>query len=755
MTFFGMYTRERTTDERELEYDVYDPVNPTSNNTFVIDSYVEGLYDSAQAITVDGFYTNAVQEDASIITKYVTVITNAPVYQDWMLGDEKVYTQEVTLVAQRNKERVYQSVPLEYLNQPGAEYEVKLLSVNSLEPGINLVSRTAIPRVASSPNIANSTFALIMKNGSGWQNSGETQFYTSGTPIQGTTTYLSDYSGNAPYIDLFLYNSINITQSQDCGYANIVFEVTKTTGGDAALGTKFKIALSVNIQTIGEIIDGEFETVSALTEGRNFGLITENEIFITDRSSMTAFFDMYPLGTIADDDYRVLSSTCQLPIGTQLTMVDYGEDENNPKVYYYEVNELKAKETETERYIYNFSDFRLISSTQASTTAYYTNNNRAYQNSGFEEYKILIDFKNATITDELLEQNIRFELRDSEGYMKNYEILPTQFNIYTNEKRSNLSLNVTKDLANIYDMIDSGELNFTVKSIMTTQSVSITSTIVDEDGNETQETVVHPIEDTYYHNKKLGMAISIYDSEGNKLPYEKVRGVYYVVDGQEYYPDITGTARWYLADNVVTVEKNVKMCIKGGLIESGTYTVRVENFASEDGKYFGAAGDNTDNTITINMIDLTHGLEVNIEDEDRVIDYETGNTYQGTPDMNISIKASDVVENTNIRVTLYKRDVTYTEGADNTLEYTDITYTQVNLANYVSNTLTSSGNINEYIVTDTVEEETNIDWLLTLKQNLPTGGYKLRFSIYSGDNYLGDVERHFVVTELLEIQETP
>ncbi|MBQ8043110.1 MAG: hypothetical protein IJ272_03040 [Clostridia bacterium] len=748
MTFFGMYTHDRTTGEKK--YDVYDPVNPTSNNTFVIDSYVEGKYDTDQAITVDGFYTNAVQADSSIITKYVTVITAEPVYQDWMLGDEKVYTQEVTLVAQRNKERVYQSVPLEYLTQQGAEYEVKLFSVNSLEPDINLVSRTSIPRVASSSDIANTTFALTMKNGSGWQNSGETQFYTSGTPIQGTTIYLSDYSGNAPYIDLYLYNSINITQTKDCGYANIVFEVTKTTNGDASEGTKFKIALSVNIQTIGEIIEGEFQTAAAITEGRNFGLITENEIFITDRSSMTAFFDMYPLGTIADDDYRVLSSTCQLPIGTQLTMVDYGEDEYNPKVYYYEVDELKAEETETGRYVYNFSDFRLISSKEESTSAYYANNNAEYQKSGFEEYKILIDFKNATITEELLEQNIRFELRDSEGYMKNYEILPTQFNIYTEEKRSDLTLNVTKDTANVYDMIETGELKFTVKSIMTTQSVSITSTIVDEEGNETQETVIHPIEDTYYYQKKLGMAISLYDSEGNKVPYEKLRGVYYVVDGQEYYPDLTGTARWYLADNVVTVEKQVKMYIEGGLLESGTYTVRVENFASEDGKYFGAAGDNTDNTIEINMIDLSHGLEVEIQDGDRVIDSETGKTHHGTNEMNISVKASDVVFNTNIRVKLYKRDITYEADASDNLSYADVTYTQVDLANYVSNTLTSSGNTGEYIVSNAVTEQTLINFNLNLKTNLATGGYKLQFNIYSGDNLLGTVERHFVVTNLLE-----
>ena len=757
MTFFGMYTRDRSNGN--LKYDVYDPTNPTSSKTFIISSYIEGKYDPTQAITVDGFYTNALEdedvENSPIITRYINVITAEPVYQDWVLG-EKVYTQEVTMIAQRNKERVYQSIPLESLNQVGAEYEVKLFSVNSFEPDIELVSRTQIPRVAATPEIANTTFALTMKNGSGWQNEGETQFYTSGNPIQGTTTYISDYSGNAPYIDFYLYNSINITETKDCGFANLVFVVRKTTNGDASEGTLFKVAVSINIQTIGEIIEGEFQTDSRITDGKNFGLFSENEIFITDRSSMTTYFNMYPLGTYDDTEYRVLSSTCQLPIGTQITMVDYGEDENYPKVYYYEVTNLVEAEQETGRYIYNFSDFILMSSiTQEEgataaedEAAHFQNNNLAYSASGFEEYKILIDFKNATITQDLLEQNIRFELRDSNNIMKNYEILPTQFNIYA-DKRSDLSLQVTKDTANVYDIIESGNLTFTIKSIMTTQSVSV-STVVDD----IEETIVYPIEDTYFDEKKLGMAISLYDQEGNKLPYEKVRGIYYVVDGQEYYPDLTGTARWYLADNIVTVEKTVKMYIEGGLLESGAYQVRIENFASDNGTYFGISGDNQDNT-TINIIDLDHGLKVEITDEDRLVDAETGKTFEGDTQMNIGVTASDIVANTNIRVSLYKRDITYNED----LSYAGVSYTLVDLANYVSDTLEkpedislNSSNSHEYIVTNAVTEQTLINYMLNLNNNLLTGGYKLQFSIYSGDNCLGTVDRHFVVTDLVTIE---
>jgi hypothetical protein len=323
-------------------------------------------------------------------------------------------------------------------------------------------------------------------------------------------------------------------------------------------------------------------------------------------------------------------------------MVDYGEDENYPKVYYYQVKEGDGiYEEETERYIYNFTEFILMSSltegedvtVEEAEAAHFKNNNLAYSNSGYEEYKILLDFKNATITEDLLEQNIRFELRDSSGTMKNYEILATQFNIYA-DKRSELSLEVDKAASNSYKIIDNGRLTFTVKSIMTTQSVSITTTMTDENGNTATETIMRQIDDTYFDEKKLGMAISLYDSEGNKIPYEDMKGIYYVVDGKEYYPDLTGTARWYLADNVVTVEKTIKMYIEGGLLESGQYQIRIENFASDNGMYYGAEGENVDNT-TIKIIDLEHGLKVDIADEDRLIDAETGKTFEGDTEMNI------------------------------------------------------------------------------------------------------------------------
>ena len=89
-----------------------------SNGTFILSSYVEGDYDETQAITVDGFYTNALEDPnnlrSNIITRYIDVIASEPVYQDWMIS-EKVYTQEVTMVAQRNKDRVYQSIPDHFL----------------------------------------------------------------------------------------------------------------------------------------------------------------------------------------------------------------------------------------------------------------------------------------------------------------------------------------------------------------------------------------------------------------------------------------------------------------------------------------------------------------------------------------------------------------------------------------------------------------------------------------------------------------
>ena len=735
MTFFGMYTHDRKTDA--LKYDLYHPTTPTNGNLFALGSYVEAIYnDDENAKTTDGFYTNIVDEETSaIVADYIEITPYEQIYQDWILG-LKTYTQEVTMTAKNDKGIVYESIPFDYFTEPGSSYNITLFSINSLEKDINLIDKTKIPTLAATSLEANTNFALTMTNATeGWKTKGETSFYTSETPtIKGTTQYITDDTGKIPYFDLYLHNSLNITKTSDCGLVNIVFMVKQTTNDTSGQARTFKVAITINLRTEANSNMAEFTTQSQITKGKNYGLFTGSEVHITERSQMTLYTNIYPLGTYGTNDYRVLTSTCELPLNTEITMIDYSQGKQ-PIVYHYIIKDgYDALGSGT--YMYNLSNFKLMGTT--SETAKYANPNSVYKTQGYEEYRFIFDFKNATINEPLLDKTIKLEIRDGENNtLKNREETKAIFNIYKT-KNSVLTLEVTEDEGNIKKIIEQGKLTFNVVSDITKQASGATT-----------------IHDTYYDDKKLGMSISIYeyDSENNsvknKVSYEKLAGTYFVIDGKEYYPDITGTTRICLADNIVKVSKDIEANINAKLLTTGEYTIKIETFASANGTHYGLNGEKQED-IAISTLDINSGLQVEITDADKVIDALTGKTNEGDNIIKANIKASDIAEDTNIRMKLYKRNDTFNTD----LTYADVSYTHVDLQDYVSTNLTKVENLvsdYEYLVTDEVENETTISLDLTLNQNLPTGGYKLVFEIYSGDTCIGTVERHLVAADLVSV----
>lgn len=70
-------------------------------------------------------------------------------------------------------------------------------------------------------------------------------------------------------------------------------------------------------------------------------------------------------------------------------------------------------------------------------------------------------------------------------------------------------------------------------------------------------------------------------------------------------------------------------------------------------------------------------------------------------------------------------------------------YEQVDLRDYVTNSLTASTKTNEYLVTSSVQESQN--YMLTTKNNLTTGTYKIRFFLYDGDILIADMDKAIII----------
>ena len=96
--------------------------------------------------------------------------------------------------------------------------------------------------------------------------------------------------------------------------------------------------------------------------------------------------------------------------------------------------------------------------------------------------------------------------------------------------------------------------------------------------------------------------------------------------------------------------------------------------------------------------------------------------------------AHSVLNNPNIRVSLYRRD--YSSIYSNNYEL-------VNLKDYITNDYQVTNNENEYLLTSNPVDNTEI--FMYLKDKLTTGTYKMTFSLYDGNSYIGKVEQTLII----------
>ena len=118
-----------------------------------------------------------------------------------------------------------------------------------------------------------------------------------------------------------------------------------------------------------------------------------------------------------------------------------------------------------------------------------------------------------------------------------------------------------------------------------------------------------------------------------------------------------------------------------------------------------------------------------------MINKTLGHTLNENNQLNFKLNYTSAFENPNIHVKLYRREY-------NTVY--DYEYTEVNLANYVSNTLEPIvGHTNEYMFIS--DPEDNMYKPLYLRTLLRSGTYKFLFSLYDGDNFIGDCYTYVII----------
>ena len=723
MFFFGLFTnRTNPSTSTGFYHQGYENGEEITNaGTFSLNSYAMAQHMENHDTTVDGFYTNF-NEEGIIKVKYIETSPKDDVYYMWLVGEKMdVTTFELSLTASKYATLGTYELLLQGFSDPNIKLSLEGFS-SGLEGDVSLIDPDEIEAISSSEEKANTIYGLTMETGNtGWKTNGKTTFLTeNGGTFTGTNNYDADNSTYTPTLNFCLYHSQNITLERNLGDLRIRLQVL-TPIDDLNYNVSY---IDIIINLISALHQDDFYE-AAITPGQEFGLFTTTETTITDNSAFSTYYSLF-LQNFSESEYYENYQTCRrvlvsrdsnnnpyvLPEGTSFTMLDMITDQ----FYYYVVT---PEDVTNGKYIYHFSDFVAMGSedkkfNESNECLKYYNQERDLI---YENFIFHINFKNATLKEDIKNNTLLIELTDNTdetligvlGIQR--EII--KYTVYNN-KNATIKLTATVEPETIY-LGDALNLDVTT---------DFTQVIIDS----------KTVYDTQYFDKKLGIKITFYDKNGNRLNIDSLLGVNFELDGRKYYPRIDGTTRINIADKVTGVLAKIKVNTQDNTtLATGDYTIKIESFGSADGIYYGLEpSDSTE--LNIRMINSSYGLDVQIPDKVKIIDKEKGETLQGNNSLISTVKYSSSLTNPKITIRLERRD--YSE------EYS-LKYELVDLQDYVEDKLLKTSFDREYLFSeDPIESMSNF---MYLKPNLMTGTYKLVYKLYDNDVYVGEAYEYIII----------
>ncbi len=726
MSFLGIFTSAMNPAATTAYYNhnINNGDTITNAGTFSLNSYVLGAHkkDPEHNIKADGFYTN-VNNEGVVKSEYVGVTPEDDTYYMWVVGDAiDVTVFEVTLTASKYATLGTVELPLTGFSTPNTKFFLTGFAPG-LKRGIELINNSEIETIAWTEDDANSKFGLNVKNGkSGWITDNSNNFYSANEGyFDGNTNYQTENLSITPSLTFCLYHSQNISINQPLGTAKIRYQVLVPIDD-----LNYKVSyMDIIVTMISNLYPDDFYE-AAITPGEEFELFTTTETNITDDSMFSVYYSLYiPDFSENDlyDDYATYNrclvsrdldgNVFVLPANTTITMIDIVRK----ATFYYNVTQ---EDVQNNKYIYEFTDFIRMGSTNEHYDGYTQFSPYYIEDLDllYENYIFQVNFSQANITQNQINKTLLMELQDTDGEtlvgVLGIQRESTKYSVYTNNEAI-ITANTSVFPETTY---------LAYKDILLTLTTNYQQEIVD----------TKVVYDTTNFDKKLGVKITIFDSDGNQLNSDSLLGVFFVLDGQRYYPRIDGSTRIKIADRVSNVLSRIIINTEqNSTLATGEYTIKVETFGSSDGIYYGlVASDYSECNIYI--INGAYGLKVDTVDEEKIINKTTGLTQNNTNDVNSLIQYSSSLEHPIISVKLERRsyDSIFSKY-----------YSDVDLSDYVEDELTEFINSNEYTVTST--PDSRFTHTLHFKDNLVTGTYKLVYRLYDSTNYIGEVYEYIII----------
>ena len=734
MTFFGMYK----SDGNDYVYGLYDKNVSNGDNLTASDfiyggSYVQGLNYSDYDYTEDGFYSNFFEDDDYNKPVYVAYIDPKKMGENcnrWVIG-KNLTTYKINLNVTPFGSAGTEILSMGDFSGSNVIYEIESFDSGQLNPGINLVEKANVPRIAATEADANSTFALSVKTESQeWTNVNTTNMYSAnGGVLNGDREYRTDNTNSVPKLNFYLYHSKNVTTKDELGKCSLYMTVyVPVTAIDYSIET-----VQVEITILGKEINSE-AYASAINYGKYYDVFTMGTVNITSTSQFSTYysltlFDKEFNDIYGNNAYHALTTDSPLPVGTMVTMIDFAQG-SNPITYYYEVDAAGYAAAQSElatsgEVNYALTNFRRMSSTNTNymysdataNTLYYNPTTKLVD----EEFIFIFDFSQTDGSYIVSNKSMLFNLYNEVGGVTNVVA-----NVYGN----NADQMIYSTYLNDNQILNENITDYSTYVYHNSSNNVKFSTEIGYDKTEQGVAIV----DTNYNSSAMGLNVRLYDSSNNPVASNKLIGTYFVYNGQNFFADADGTFRIKLAGKVSEVSTNLVL-VTDDTIDEGTYTLEYTLFASEDGLH-----NNDDRSVsktyTVSVISSQSSIVVDCEDEAKLVIGETGMNASGDATNEYSIKVTSGLSNLQVMLEVQKRNI-------DTID--TVAYSKVSFSSLFSNSFSANSN-NEVALGITTSGTHSVTLNINPVDNLTSGTYRLNFKLYD-NGVLIDSEYKYVIVD--------
>jgi hypothetical protein len=363
-----------------------------------------------------------------------------------------------------------------------------------------------------------------------------------------------------------------------------------------------------------------------------------------------------------------------------------------------------------------------MNSTSTNNTYDDATANHSYYNSSNglvdEEFMFIFDFKETTVTGEHLNNSMLFELRNHEDRTV-YSVLGIRESlmVYNTYDSSNIVLNqiISNNDSYLYYNIPD-EFNY--------------ATRIQYNETENRQSVI----DTNYESSSMGINVSFFDRDGVQVSSSMLIGTSIVIENSEYFADGDGVFRIKLANKVSNLDKMPRITITKDL-PVGEYTMRYTLFASDDGLHNSVYENSVTRDFVVHVVSSDNSIIVDGNDRDKIINGDTGYNMNGYTNNVYRVRYTSQLNNPNIRVELYKRDV---DSIDST------SFTSVPFNTVFSNAFITAYGNEVYLDMNNLSDR-SFDF--NFQSSLTSGTYKIVFKLYDSNQIIDSETKYIIINK--------